>query len=100
MEKKSSMKRRWYEKYEELNSAMFTWENSGQRLGSAPPYRSRRDEHFNTTDIYGEFGLDKMYKIVGYTENPPFDANGYPSVAIMFEEQTEFFKIWWHYERD
>lgn len=91
---------KWYEKYKKLNSEMFTRENSGQSLGSAPPYRSRRNKDYKTMDIYGDHGLDKMYKIVGYTENPPFNANGYPSVAIMFEEQTEFFMIWWHYEKD
>lgn len=79
---------------------MFTWENSGQRMGDAPPYRSRRNEVYETVDICGDHGLDKMYRLVGYTENPPFDANGYPSVAIMFEEQTDFFMRWWHYEKD
>jgi len=91
---------KWYEKYKKLNPSLFTWENSGQRLGDAPPYRSRRNDDYYIIDIYGEYGMDQIYKIVGYSENPPFHAKGYPSVAIMFERTDTFEKIWWHYEKE
>jgi len=88
---------KWFEKYAELPSILFTFENSGNRLGDSPPYRSRRDDNFNVVDIVGEYGMSQIYKILGYTESPPFKAR-YPSVAIMFEDLGTFGKIWWHYE--
>jgi len=91
---------KWYAKYKKLNSTLFTWENSGQRLGDAPPYHEKHDEELNTLDIEGKYGIDQIYKVLGYTENPPFDAKGYPSVAIMFERCDTFEKIWWHYMSD
>ena len=89
---------KWYEKYQKINSSLFTWENSGQRLGDAPPYHCKRDENLYTQDIEGKYGMDKIYRIVGYTENPPFPAKEYQSVAIMFERLDTFEKIWWHYD--
>lgn len=91
---------KWYEKYEKLDSVLFTWENSGQRLGDAPPYRSKRNKEFDMVDIEGIYGTEAIYKILGYTENPPFHAKGYPSVSIMFERTDNFEKIWWHYEKE
>ena len=41
--------------------------------------------------------MNQIYKILGYTEEPPFYA-AYPCVAIMFEDLQTFEKIWWHYE--
>jgi len=41
--------------------------------------------------------MQHCYKILGYTENPPFPAP-YPFVAIMFEDLNTFEKKWWHYE--
>ncbi len=88
---------KWYKKYTELPSTLFTYENSGQRWGDALPYRSRRDDNFDVIDIVGDYGMNQLYKILGYTESPPFPAP-YPYVAIMFEESDTFKKIWWHYE--
>jgi len=91
---------KWYEKYAKLNPALFTWENSGQRLGDAPPYHAKMDGDLNTIDIEGKYGIDQVYKLLGYTENPQFNAKGYPAVAIMFERCDTFEKIWWHYMSD
>ena len=93
-DKKKSDK--WYEKYEKLNSSLFSWENSGQRAEAAPPYHAKMNEHFDTIDIEGKYGMDQVYKLLGYTENPPFPTK-YPSVAIMFEDLHTHEKIWWHY---
>lgn len=73
-------------------------ENIGRRV-SAPPFKSRRNKDFDTIDIYGAYGMDRLYRILGYTENPPVMAN-YPCVAIMFEDLHTFEKIWWHYEQE
>jgi hypothetical protein len=77
--------KRWFEKYEQLGSVLFTLENSGKRLGDAPPYRCRRNAEYDIIDIRGEHSMNKVYRIVGYTENPPFFPAGYSAVAIMFE---------------
>lgn len=88
----------WYKKYKELNSSLFTMENCGRKL-HRPPYRSRRNSAFETINIEGIYGTEKLFKILGYTENPPIMAN-YPCVAIMFERTDDFEKIWWHYEKE
>jgi len=90
--------KRWYEKYEKLNPNIFTLENWGKGV-SIPPYRTRRNAEFNIIDIYGEHGLNQIYRILGFTLSPPVIAN-YPCVAIMFERTDDFEKIWWHYEKE
>ena len=89
---------KWYEKHKKLNAALFTWENSGKKLGDAPPYHNVRNDNFDIEGIEGIYGMEKIYKLLGYTEDPAFHAKGYPSVAIMFERQDTYEKIWWHYE--
>lgn len=91
--------KKWYEKYEKLNPILFTYDNSGKKLALGPPYRSRRNDNFDTIDIEGCYGMDQIFKILGYTEEPPYKAQ-YPCVAIMFEDLHNFEKIWWHYEID
>jgi len=87
----------WYNKYKKLNRILFTWENSGRRDGTGPPFYCVRDKDFNTVDIKGICGIDQVYKVVGYTETPPFSPCGYPSIGIMFEDLQTFEKVWWHY---
>jgi len=88
---------KWYEKYKKLNSVLFTYDNSGKKLNLPPPYKSRRNKDYDTVDIEGKYGMDQLYKIIGWTMEPPFKA-AYPCVAIMFENLYNFEKIWWHYE--
>jgi hypothetical protein len=88
----------WYEKYEKLNSVLFTYENSGKRLGFPPPYRNRMDYDLNTIDIYGEHGMEQLWHIIGYSEQLPFYPD-YPAVGIMFED-NDFEKVWWHYMKE
>jgi len=89
----------WYEKYEKLTSALFTLENSGRKIGEAPPYHAKRNADYDIEDIEGLYGMNQVFKIVGYTLDPPFPVR-YPAVAIMFEDQQTFEKIWWHYLKD
>lgn len=81
----------WYEQYPKLSSAMFTYENSGNKANLSPPGRRSIGGdsiklHFST------------WTILGYTLNPPF-APSYEAVAIMFE-YPDFNKIWWHFLKD
>jgi hypothetical protein len=87
----------WYKKYPKLNSALFTFENSGKRSNDPPPYSliERGGELIDIKDKYSVSG----YKILGYTESPPFPAEGYLAIAVMFENGN-FEKTWWHYPRD
>jgi len=89
----------WYKKYKELNSMLFTYDNSGKKFNLPPPYKNRRNKDFDTIDIEGLYGMDQLYRIIGYTETPPFTTS-YPCVAIMFEDLHTFKQIWWHYERE
>lgn len=91
---------KWYEKYDELSPRLFNWENSGQRLGDAPPFHEIRDDDRFVTDIEGVYGMDQVMRVVGYTEDQPFEPKGYKSVAIMFEDLKTFEHIWWHYEAE
>lgn len=91
--------KKWYEKYEKLNSILFTYDNSGKKLNFPPPYKSRRNKEYDTIDIEGKYGMNKLYRILGYSEELPFYGN-YPCVGIMFENLYNFEKIWWHYEVD
>jgi hypothetical protein len=81
----------WYEQYEKLNSAKFTYENSGNRAGlSAPGRRS-----------IGGPGIEisvPCWRLIGYTLDPPFQPC-YPAVAIMFESPDYEF-MWWHFLKD
>jgi hypothetical protein len=75
---------------------MFTFENSGNQSGAAPPYRDITDEDLAMVEIKGEYGAAEQYTVVGYTESPPFHARGYESIAIMFEDTQTFEQTWWH----
>jgi hypothetical protein len=85
---------RWYHKYQRLNSALFTKENSGRSLGLAPPFRHVY-KGGGISDISASYIHSSFYQLLGYTEHPPFFAP-YPSVAIMFETEAGE-KTWWHY---
>lgn len=89
----------WYEKYENLNAGLFTFENSGKNSGEAPPYADITNDDLYMIEIKGEYGMDKEWKIIGYSESPPFPANGYEAIGIMFENQNDFIKRWWHYSK-
>ena len=74
-------KKTWFLKYPKLSGTMFTYDISAR-----------------TTDIIigrrrmGSDEIDLRYfpawKVIGYTLNPPFEARGYDSVAIMFEHEN------------
>ena len=87
----------WYGIHEKLSSALFTHENSAR--GEAPPYQEICDGDFDTVRIQGFYGMAEIWKIVGYTESPPFPARGYEAVVIMFEDRKTFEKKWWHYSK-
>lgn len=89
-------KKAWYEKYQNLSSARFTYGNSGNSKNLPSPYSEKLVDD-EIVDIKGIWGSEKHYKIVGYTENPPFQPDGYHAVAIMFEDQTTFEFIWFHF---
>lgn len=94
---------KWYEKYELLNSSLFTWDNSGNRSGEAPPRGTKRDEDYNTTDLKEPECYEyrqKDFEPLGYTENPSFHARGYKSIGFMFLDKTNNDKIWWHYPKE
>jgi len=91
--------KKWYEKYKKLNSQFFQRENSGNSHALSPPFRYLQDSDWNILDIKGIYGMETVYEIVGYTENPIYYAN-YPCVAIMFERKDDFERIWWHYPKD
>lgn len=89
-------KKMWYEKYPRLSSAKFNYGNSGNSKNLPSPYSEKRIDD-EIVDIEGIYGSDKHFKVVGYTESPPFQPDGYHAVAIMFEDQTSFEFIWFHY---
>jgi len=77
----------------DMNSAKFTFENSGKRANEACVYQMSR---------YGEPILSTyaaIYRPIGKTFNPPFlaawqdDENG---VAIMYET-PDGERMWWHH---
>ena len=90
----------WWEKYEELNSCLFTNENSARSLRYPEIYRLDDDERL----IPMKYNTDK-FKILGYTLNPPFNPpsreynDGLEYVSIMFENEKTFEKVWFHYCR-
>jgi hypothetical protein len=90
----------WYKKYKKISSALFNYENSGVKTNLMPPWRDIYDADLNMVDIQGSYGSDKIWRIVGYTENPPFPSNGYEAIAIMFEHQNTFEKTWWHFPKE
>lgn len=90
----------WYKKYEKLSSSWFNFENSGKRSGFAPPWRVIYKKDLDVKCIKGEHGMNQLYKVLGYTEQPPFPAEGYEAIAIMFESQDDFEKTWWHFPKD
>ena len=83
----------WFEQYPKLNSILFTAENSGRKIGGVLPYH----QDFNTGEIKGLYGLDKTWKVLGYSLELPFYPETYPAIGIMFENQYNYEKIWWHY---
>ena len=91
----SSSGAKWYEQYPRLNSAKFTAENSGARTQLPPPYQIV-EEDGRIRGIAGYWGMEQLWKPVGFSESPPFPTD-YPAVAILFESTTNFEQIWWHY---
>lgn len=91
---------KWYEQFDEISSALFSWENSGQRLGNAPPYIDIMDDDSFMVGIKPYVGMDQLFRVVGYTEDPPFPPRGYVGIGIMFEDTTSFEKTWWHYSKE
>jgi len=85
--------RNWWEEYPQLNSASFTYENSGNKLGESHPFAEKMDGGLKPI-----IGVSSMFEILGYTLNPPFSAP-FQSVAIMFERKDDFSKLWFHYVR-
>jgi hypothetical protein len=85
----------WYKQYAELNSASFIVENSGNFLHLPPPYRLVEVDG-EIAQIAGKYGLDKAWRVLGYTEHLPFLAR-YEAVGIMFEDTGNFEQVWWHY---
>ena len=83
--------KKWYEKYPKLNHALFTVANSGNAQHMVCPY-GVRDGELRT--------YINHWKIVGYTLNPPFCAGDFEAVAIMFEDETDFEKLWFHFLED
>ncbi len=83
----------WWKIYPKLNSALFTHENSGRSLGELQPFSETMDGGLKPIT-----GVSNMFTILGYTLDPPFAAP-FPSVAIMFERNDDFSKIWFHYVR-
>lgn len=90
----------WFHKYPKLSSALFTWENSGQKLNSIPPYSEIRDDDYAVIDIEPNKYVTCEYSILGYAIEPiPKIEPTYPAVAIMFEHKETFEKLWWHFRR-
>ena len=87
----------WYKKYTKLPSYEFTYVNSGKNRCEVPPYNVKYNKDLdNVESIHGEWGMDQMWKIIGYSEQLPFQTS-YDAIGIMFENQITFEKIWWHY---
>jgi hypothetical protein len=83
----------WFEKYEKLSSSLFIAENSGRKIANIAPYH----QDFNTGEIKGLYGLERTWKVLGYSLELPFYPQTYQAVGIMFENQHDYEKIWWHY---
>lgn len=81
---------RWWEQYPHLPSMQFTGANSGRRTGEAPP------GYFENGKLHSPFSQAIP---LGYTLEPPFQTS-YPAVAILWEMQDTFERLWWHHERD
>ena len=91
---------KWWEQYEELNSCDFTNDNSARSL--------RYPEIYWLSDDYKLLPvkyINDKYRILGFTLNPPFNPtiNSDPNlleieyVAIMFENEETFEKVWFHF---
>jgi hypothetical protein len=89
---------KWWEKYEELNSSLFTSENSARRMGCPEIYRLSDDEELIPIKYY-----EDKYSIVGYTLNPPLFPRSIDDdiqyIGIMFESTETFEKVWFHFCR-
>jgi len=95
----SENKRMWYEHYKKLNAGLFTFENCGKNSGEIPPYTDITDDDLYIVSIEGKYGMDKEWKVIGYSESIPFPAQSYEAIGIMFENQNDFTKRWWHYPK-
>lgn len=91
---------KWWEQYEELNSYLFTHENSARGKGCSEIYYLSDDEKLVPVKNYSK---SDEYSVFGYTLNPPL----FPSylngdiqyVGIMFENVETFEKVWFHFCR-
>ena len=84
---------KWWEKYPELNSAKFTWENSGNAQHQACPYQLSFD--YDGLELSPGYDNDE-WEPVGYTLNPPFGHWDRRTVGIMFEKKNGD-QAWFHY---
>jgi hypothetical protein len=84
---------KWYEQYQQLNSALFTYQNSAKMMGE--PYLFEIKDGKLKAIRFIEQSANE-YAILGYTLNPPVAAP-YEYVAIMFENNKTFEKVWFHY---
>lgn len=86
----------WWEQYEEINSSLFTHENSARRMGCPEIYRLSDDNKLVPVKWSGS----EKFSVFGYTLNPPlFDYryNIEEYVGIMFENTETFEKVWFHF---
>lgn len=84
---------KWYEQYPQLNSALFTYQNSAKMM--CEPYLYDIKDSELQPIRFVEYSANE-YEILGYTLNPPIPAR-YEYVAIMFEHKKTFEKVWFHY---
>lgn len=84
---------KWYEQYSQLNSVLFTCQNSAKMMGE--PYLYEIADGKLKPIRFVEYSANE-YEILGYTLNPPVAAP-YEYVAIMFENIKTFEKVWFHY---
>lgn len=91
----------WYENLPKISSAKFNHENSGASNNMYPPYAMiyGGEDNLEIQGIKGLHGMGQVYKIVGYTDQPPVQAH-YPCIAVMFEAQDNFENIWWHFPKE
>lgn len=103
MKTKENDANKWWEKYPELSSDKFTYENSGRYNYAAAPYDC---DYFSTEDVIFvpcHLGGTQGHPI-GYTLNSPkmskcHSENKY--VGIMFEVEDKLngghVDMWWHW---
>jgi hypothetical protein len=84
---------KWYEQYPQLNSVLFTYQNSAKMMGE--PYLFYFKDGKLRPIRFIESAANE-YEILGYTLNPPVTAP-YDYVAIMFEHKLTFEKVWFHF---